>query len=126
MAAFEKLKAEEENFVDRVTEAAGFSIGEYCALVIGDVISFEDGNFKIYWLNSKLINFLALKIIKVRAQAIHDCSLLVPSGMMTIRVTASSRLDNAIFDAKEAARLIFFIKKLNFKLCLKFYWLVNL
>lgn len=47
MALFEKLKTEEENFVDRITEAAGFSVGEYCALVVGDVLSFENGKICI-------------------------------------------------------------------------------
>lgn len=45
MAAIEKLKAEQTNIIDKITDAAGFSIGEYCALVLGDVMSFADGNF---------------------------------------------------------------------------------
>lgn len=53
-----------------------------------------------------LFCFKALKLIQVRSKAIYECSQLVTSGMMTVRVTAASRLNDAIFDAKEAARFI--------------------
>lgn len=57
IAAFEKLKSEgfffyilvlvkfeiDEEAVDNVTNIAGFSVGEYAALVAGSVLSFEDG-----------------------------------------------------------------------------------
>lgn len=43
MALIEKLKSEEENFLDRITDAAGFSVGEYCALVVADTLNFKDG-----------------------------------------------------------------------------------
>lgn len=57
MAAMEKLKAEEPNLVDTITETAGFSSGEYCALVLADVIDFLDGLFIFFFSN-----FFSIKI----------------------------------------------------------------
>lgn len=45
MAALERLRSETEEFDDRVTEAAGFSLGEFSALVVAGVLSFDDGAF---------------------------------------------------------------------------------
>lgn len=43
MAAIEKLKVEQPDLIDNITETAGFSLGEYCALVLSDTIDFSDG-----------------------------------------------------------------------------------
>lgn len=45
LAAFEKLKVEEENLLERITDVAGFSVGEIAALVVGGVLKFDDGEF---------------------------------------------------------------------------------
>ncbi|KAI6220160.1 PKS-AT domain-containing protein [Aphelenchoides besseyi] len=87
MAHVEKLRSELEDFDDRITHAAGFSIGEFAALVVGGVLSFED----------------ALKVIAVRAQTMHDCNQLVSSGMITVKINASSKLHEAIKEAREHA-----------------------
>uniref|UniRef100_A0A1I7ZJB8 PKS_AT domain-containing protein n=1 Tax=Steinernema glaseri TaxID=37863 RepID=A0A1I7ZJB8_9BILA len=87
LAALEKLRSEQPDIDDRITDAAGFSVGEYAALVAGGCLSFED----------------ALRIVKVRAEAMHECCQLIASGMMTIRVNASSRLKEALFDARQVA-----------------------
>ncbi|MFH4975159.1 hypothetical protein AB6A40_001868 [Gnathostoma spinigerum] len=88
LAALEKAREKDVDLVNRVTETAGFSVGEYSSLVLAGVISFED----------------ALKIVNVRAKAMHDCNQLIASGMLTVRVSASSRLDEAMKEAKKVAR----------------------
>lgn len=43
VAAVEKMRAEIEDFDERLTNAAGFGVGEFCALVVGGLTKFEDG-----------------------------------------------------------------------------------
>lgn len=43
VAAAEKMRAEIDDFDERVTNAAGFGVGEFCALVVGGILKFEDG-----------------------------------------------------------------------------------
>ncbi|KAK6033347.1 hypothetical protein OSTOST_00446 [Ostertagia ostertagi] len=88
VAALEKFKTIDDSYADRITDAAGFSVGEFAALVAGGILSFED----------------ALRVVVVRAQAMHECNQLIRSGMMTVRVNASSRLDEAMFEARELSR----------------------
>lgn len=87
VAAFEALKASDPTIEENLTDTAGFSVGEYAALVAGGVLSFRD----------------AIKIVKTRAQSMSNCGKLVKSGMTTIRVNASSKLDKAIADARRSA-----------------------
>ncbi|PIO74252.1 hypothetical protein TELCIR_03742 [Teladorsagia circumcincta] len=89
VAALEKFKTIDESYADRITDAAGFSVGEFAALVAGGILSFED----------------ALRVVIVRAQAMHECNQLIRSGMMTVRVNASSRLDEAMSEARELSRI---------------------
>jgi [acyl-carrier-protein] S-malonyltransferase len=51
MAGIEKLRSDVEDFDERVTEAAGFGVGEFCALVLGGVLKFEDGGFLLSIIN---------------------------------------------------------------------------
>ncbi|KAK2139175.1 hypothetical protein LSH36_1976g00007 [Paralvinella palmiformis] len=60
IAAVDKLKYTCSWAIEHCITAAGFSIGEYAALV-----------------------FSALNVIQVRAKAMHEASLETPSGMMT-------------------------------------------
>ncbi|ETN69812.1 hypothetical protein RB195_017238 [Necator americanus] len=88
VATLEKFKASNETIADRITDVAGFSVGEFAALVAGGVLSFDD----------------ALKVVDARAKAMHECNQLIRSGMMTVRVNASSRLQEAMNDAKMVSR----------------------
>lgn len=87
VAAFEALKASDPSIEENLTDAAGFSVGEYAALVAGKVLSFGD----------------AIRIVKTRAEAMSECGKLVKSGMVTVRVKAASKLDKALSDARKVA-----------------------
>ncbi|EFO24382.1 hypothetical protein LOAG_04105 [Loa loa] len=87
LAAWEKAKAENETLSARTTDVAGFSIGEFAAFVLSEILSFED----------------ALRLVKIRAEAMQQCSLRYPSGMITLRVNAATRLEDALEDAKTYA-----------------------
>jgi [acyl-carrier-protein] S-malonyltransferase len=87
LAALNKLRSEQPDIDERITNVAGFSVGEFSALVLAEVLSFED----------------ALKIVQKRAEAMHECCQQVSSGMVTVRVTAASQLDLAMAEAKELA-----------------------
>uniref|UniRef100_A0A0K0DDE3 PKS_AT domain-containing protein n=1 Tax=Angiostrongylus cantonensis TaxID=6313 RepID=A0A0K0DDE3_ANGCA len=58
MASIEKFKASDETIADRITDAAGFSVGEFAALVTGGIIGFDD----------------ALRVVDARAKAMHECN----------------------------------------------------
>ncbi|VDD90918.1 unnamed protein product [Enterobius vermicularis] len=87
MATWEKARQEDETLFDRVTHTAGFSIGEYNSLVLAKVLSFRN----------------ALRIIKVRAEAMQQCSQKISSGMLTIRVSGASKLAEAMAEARKLA-----------------------
>ncbi|CAD5211983.1 unnamed protein product [Bursaphelenchus okinawaensis] len=85
MAALQKLNLDAPELSERFTECAGFSVGEFTALVLAGVLKFED----------------AMKIIDVRARAMHECNQRLASGMITVKVNAASQLDKAISEAKQ-------------------------
>ncbi|VDO25993.1 unnamed protein product [Onchocerca flexuosa] len=95
LAAWEKAKTEDETLNGRTTDVAGFSVGEFAALVLSEVLSFEDGKLKNF--------YTALRLIKIRAEAMQECSLRQHSGMITVRVNAATRLEEALEDAKTYA-----------------------
>jgi malonyl CoA-acyl carrier protein transacylase len=44
MAAIEKMRTEITDLDERLTDVAGFGVGEFTALVMAGVLKFEDGN----------------------------------------------------------------------------------
>lgn len=70
--------------VENCVSAAGFSVGEFAALVFAGMLSFEDG----------------LNIVKVRAESMQEASEMVPSGMMTVFLNAQSKVDFACHTAE--------------------------
>ena len=76
LAALEKLRESNPQALESCVATAGFSIGEITALVFGGVLSFED----------------AMKLVKVRAEAMQLASEMVPSGMATVLYGADSKL----------------------------------
>nr|XP_054748593.1 LOW QUALITY PROTEIN: malonyl-CoA-acyl carrier protein transacylase, mitochondrial-like [Lytechinus pictus] len=68
LAAVEKLKEEQPKAIENCVAAAGFSVGEFAALVFGGSISFED----------------AIHLIKIRAESMQLASEAVSSGMISV------------------------------------------
>ncbi|BFZ13227.1 hypothetical protein BsWGS_16266 [Bradybaena similaris] len=85
LAAIEKCREEHPNAIERCVTTAGFSAGEYAALVFSGVISFPD----------------AVKLLKVRADAMQKASEQVGSGMVSVFLVHDSDLPGAIKMAKE-------------------------
>lgn len=72
----------------------------------------------------KISNFYAaLRLIKIRAEAMQECSLRYHSGMITIRVNAATRLEEALHDAKTYAWFVY-IAFLIVQLFMKMYCLM--
>ena len=40
-------------------------------------------------------------MVKIRAEAMHECNQQVAAGMLTVRVNAASKLDEAMQEARE-------------------------
>ena len=68
MASLEKLKAEKPEAIDACSITAGLSLGEYSALCFAGVMSFED----------------ALRIVRLRGQAMQAAADASPSGMVAV------------------------------------------
>lgn len=85
LAAIEKLKEERPMAIESCVATAGFSIGEITALVFAGALSFEE----------------AIRLVKVRAEAMQLASEIVPSGMMTVFYGPDSKLNYACLQARE-------------------------
>lgn len=85
LAAVEKLRALQPWAIENCVATAGFSVGEYAALVFSKAISFED----------------AVRLVKVRGEAMQAASELTPSGMMTVFLLADSRPNYICHVARE-------------------------
>ncbi|XP_075229051.1 malonyl-CoA-acyl carrier protein transacylase beg [Lycorma delicatula] len=87
LAAVERLKDETPSVIEKCIAAAGFSIGEISALVFAGVFSFER----------------AVRLVKVRGEAMQLASEMNPGGMMTVLYGPDSKLSEACRLAKEWA-----------------------
>merc|ERR1711871_666977 len=83
LAAMEIAKNDAPEMLKKVKTAAGFSLGEYSALVFGGGLSFEDG----------------LKVIKARAEAMDAAAKSAKSGMASIGGIADDKLQQALDEA---------------------------
>ncbi|XP_054856776.1 malonyl-CoA-acyl carrier protein transacylase, mitochondrial [Eublepharis macularius] len=68
LAAAEALRHRQPAAVENCVAAAGFSLGEYAALVFAGAIEYAE----------------ALYVVKVRAEAMQEASEAVPSGMLSV------------------------------------------
>ncbi|RUS88096.1 hypothetical protein EGW08_004149 [Elysia chlorotica] len=85
LAAIEKFREEHPQAIENCVATAGFSVGEFAALVFSGVLSFPD----------------AVKVVKVRAEAMQRASEITSSGMLTVFLAHDSRLKEALKLAKE-------------------------
>lgn len=75
LAALERLRSTQPWAIENCVATAGFSVGEFAALVFSQSISFED----------------AVRLIKIRGEAMQAASELVPSGMMTVFLLTTAK-----------------------------------
>ncbi|XP_045555947.1 malonyl-CoA-acyl carrier protein transacylase, mitochondrial, partial [Salmo salar] len=68
LAAVERLNHENPAAIENCVAAAGFSVGEFAALVFSGAMDFAE----------------ALYVVKVRAEAMQKASELIPSGMLSV------------------------------------------
>nr|XP_046235119.1 malonyl-CoA-acyl carrier protein transacylase, mitochondrial [Scatophagus argus] len=85
LAAVEKLNHEKPKVVEMCVAAAGFSVGEFAALVFSGSMNFAE----------------ALYAVKVRAEAMQKASELVPSGMLSVIGRPQAQYKYACVQAKE-------------------------
>ncbi|KAJ1165471.1 hypothetical protein NDU88_005899 [Pleurodeles waltl] len=85
LAAAERLSQEQPEAIEKCVAAAGFSVGEFAALVFAGVLDFTE----------------ALYAVKVRAEAMEEASQAVASGMLSVVGSAQTRYNFACLEARE-------------------------
>ncbi|KAK2883004.1 malonyl-CoA-acyl carrier protein transacylase, mitochondrial [Channa argus] len=85
LAAVERLNKENPKAIETCVAAAGFSVGEFAALVFSGSMNFAE----------------ALYAVKVRAEAMQKASDLVPSGMLSVIGRPQAQYKYACLQAKE-------------------------
>ncbi|XP_028305119.1 malonyl-CoA-acyl carrier protein transacylase, mitochondrial [Gouania willdenowi] len=88
LAAVERLHHLNPEATDSCVAAAGFSVGEFAALVFSGALSFTE----------------ALYAVKVRAEAMQRASELVPSGMLSVVGRPQANYKHACIQAIEHCR----------------------
>lgn len=87
LAALERLKEEKPEAIENCIATAGFSLGEFSALVLAEVLSFEK----------------AVKLVKIRAEAMQLAAEMEKGAMVTVLYGADSKINEACFKAKDHA-----------------------
>ncbi|XP_055949970.1 probable malonyl-CoA-acyl carrier protein transacylase, mitochondrial [Argiope bruennichi] len=85
LAAIEKLRVESEEMINNCVATAGFSVGEYSALVFSGALEFEN----------------AVRLLKIRGEAMQAASDAEPSGMMTVFLSPGAKIKLACKEARE-------------------------
>ncbi|CAN9508426.1 unnamed protein product [Ophioblennius macclurei] len=88
LAAVEMLHERNPKAIETCAAAAGFSVGEFAALVFSGAMDFAE----------------ALYAVKVRAEAMQRASELVPSGMLSVLGRPQAQYKHACLQAKEHCR----------------------
>nr|XP_006207258.2 malonyl-CoA-acyl carrier protein transacylase, mitochondrial [Vicugna pacos] len=90
LAAVEKLNHLQPTVIENCVAAAGFSVGEFAALVFAGAMEFCEG----------------LYAVKVRAESMQEASEAVPSGMLSVLGQPQSRFTIACAEAQEHCRTL--------------------
>ncbi|CAH2278362.1 malonyl- -acyl carrier transacylase, mitochondrial [Pelobates cultripes] len=90
LAATEKLSHEDPTAIDNCVAVAGFSVGEFAALVFSGALDFTE----------------ALYAVKARAEAMQRASDAVPSGMLSVIGRPHSKYNVACAEAREHCKSI--------------------
>uniref|UniRef100_H0XAE8 Malonyl-CoA-acyl carrier protein transacylase, mitochondrial n=2 Tax=Otolemur garnettii TaxID=30611 RepID=H0XAE8_OTOGA len=85
LAAVEKLHHLQPAVIENCVAAAGFSVGEFAALVFAGAMDFSEG----------------LYAVKIRAEAMQEASEAVPSGMLSVLGKPQSKFNSACLEARE-------------------------
>nr|XP_020029774.1 malonyl-CoA-acyl carrier protein transacylase, mitochondrial [Castor canadensis] len=85
LAAVEKLHHLNPAAIENCVAAAGFSVGEFAALVFAGAMEFSEG----------------LYAVKVRAEAMQEASEAIPSGMLSVLGQPQSKFSFACMEARE-------------------------
>ncbi|GFS64580.1 malonyl-CoA-acyl carrier protein transacylase, mitochondrial [Nephila pilipes] len=85
LAAVEKLRTEAEMVINSCVATAGFSVGEYSALVFAGALEFER----------------AVRLLKIRGEAMQAASDLEPTGMMTVFLQPCAKIKLACIEARK-------------------------
>uniref|UniRef100_A0A4X2KJJ2 Malonyl-CoA-acyl carrier protein transacylase, mitochondrial n=2 Tax=Vombatus ursinus TaxID=29139 RepID=A0A4X2KJJ2_VOMUR len=85
LAALEALRHQRPEVIENCVAAAGFSVGEFAALVFAGALEFEEG----------------LLAVRARAEAMQEASAAVPSGMLSVLGRPQSQYKAACLDARE-------------------------
>ncbi|KAM8908606.1 malonyl-CoA-acyl carrier protein transacylase, mitochondrial [Spinachia spinachia] len=88
LAAVERLNVENPKAIETCVAAAGFSVGEFAALVFSGAMDFAQ----------------ALYVVKVRAEAMQRAAELVPSGMLSVVGRPQAHYKHACVQAIEHCR----------------------
>ncbi|XP_039093146.1 malonyl-CoA-acyl carrier protein transacylase, mitochondrial isoform X3 [Hyaena hyaena] len=90
LAAVEKLHHLQPSVIENCVAAAGFSVGEFAALVFAGAMEFSEG----------------LHAVKIRAEAMQEASEAVPSGMLSVLGQPQSKFASACLEAREHCRTL--------------------
>nr|XP_035944223.1 malonyl-CoA-acyl carrier protein transacylase, mitochondrial isoform X2 [Halichoerus grypus] len=90
LAAVEKLHHLQPAVIENCVAAAGFSVGEFAALVFAGAMEFSEG----------------LYAVKVRAEAMQEASEAVPSGMLSVLGQPQSKFTFACLEAREHCKTL--------------------
>lgn len=90
LAAVERLNIENPKAIETCVAAAGFSVGEFAALVFSGAMDFAE----------------ALYVVKVRAEAMQKASELVPGGMLSVVGRRLAQYKYACLQAKEHCKSV--------------------